>query len=65
MTRGGVDVRELTPCLESKLCQGLFFVGEVTDIDGTCGGYNLQWAFSSGSVAGRAAWLRNNQGREV
>ena len=65
VTRGGVDVRELTSHLESRLCPGLYFVGEVTDIDGTCGGYNLQWAFSSGSVAGRAALLRNNRSREV
>ena len=65
VTRGGVDVRELTAHLESRFCPGLFFAGEVTDIDGTCGGYNLQWAFSSGSVAGRAAWMRNNRGREV
>ena len=65
VTRGGVDVRELNSHLESRLCPGLYFAGEVTDIDGTCGGYNLQWAFSSGSVAGRAAWMRNNRSREV
>lgn len=61
VTRGGVDLRELTTHLESRLCPGLFFAGEVTDIDGTCGGYNLQWAFSSGSVAGKAAWNRNRK----
>lgn len=59
VTRGGVDLRELTTHLESCICPGLFFAGEVTDIDGTCGGYNLQWAFSSGSVAGEAAFKRN------
>lgn len=58
VTRGGVDMREVTEELESRICPGLFFAGEVLDVDGTCGGYNLQWAFSSGSVAGRAACRR-------
>jgi len=35
--------------------QGLFFAGEVLDLDGPCGGYNLQWAFSSGFLAGKSA----------
>lgn len=61
VTRGGVDLSELSGNLESLLCQGLFFAGEVLDVDGTCGGYNLQWAFSSGSVAGQAAWRRNRK----
>lgn len=50
---GGVDVCELNPNLESKLLDGLFFAGEMIDVHGDCGGYNLQWAFSSGSVCGR------------
>ena len=58
-TRGGVDTEELTTHLESKLVPGLFFAGELVDIDGTCGGYNLQWAFSSGAVAGRSARVRS------
>lgn len=50
---GGVDTREVNPkTLESKLANGIYFAGEVLDIDGTCGGYNLQWAWSSGYVAG-------------
>lgn len=52
---GGVDCRDVTRTLESKIVPGLFFVGEVLDIDGICGGYNLQWAWSSGIVAGQAA----------
>lgn len=52
---GGVDCKEMTSVLESRLIPGLFFAGEILDIDGICGGYNLQWAWSSGSVAGRAA----------
>ena len=50
---GGIDTREISPeTMESKLVEGLFFAGELVDIDGMCGGYNLQWAWSSGYVAG-------------
>lgn len=53
---GGVDTRELRPdSMESKLVKHLFLVGELTDVDGICGGYNLQWAWSTGAVAGRTA----------
>ena len=52
---GGVDPRELTEQLESRLHPSIYFTGEVIDVDGPCGGYNLQWAWSSGAVAGRAA----------
>ena len=52
---GGVDPRELTEQLESWLHPSIYFTGEVIDVDGPCGGYNLQWAWSSGAVAGRAA----------
>ena len=47
VTHGGVDMRSVTDELESKLCKNLFFAGEVLDIDGDCGGYNLTWAFAS------------------
>lgn len=51
--RGGVRLDEVDKeTLESKLCQGLYFCGELLDVDGCCGGYNLQWAWSSGYVAG-------------
>jgi predicted flavoprotein YhiN len=50
---GGVDTKELNAdTLESKKVPGIYFVGEVCDVDGICGGYNLQWAWSSGYVAG-------------
>lgn len=49
---GGVDLGQLDENLESKNCSGLYFTGEAVDIDGTCGGYNLQWAWSSGYAAG-------------
>ena len=44
---GGVDVNEVTPFMESKKERGVYFAGEVLDIDGNCGGYNLSWAFIS------------------
>lgn len=47
VTRGGVKADEITDELESKLVKNLFFAGEVLDVDGDCGGYNLQWAFTS------------------
>ena len=53
VTAGGVDVSELTEDMESRMVPGLFVVGELCDIDGTCGGYNLQWAFTSGYIAGK------------
>lgn len=49
---GGVDCNELKDSLESKICSGLYFAGEIIDVNGDCGGYNLQWAWSSGYVAG-------------
>jgi len=52
-TAGGVDIKEInSQTMESKIVPGLFLCGEVVDIDGECGGYNLQWAWSSGYVAG-------------
>ena len=52
---GGVDCKEVTNTLESRIVPGIYFVGEMLDVDGICGGYNLQWAWSSGMVAGQAA----------
>ncbi|HIX58638.1 MAG TPA: NAD(P)/FAD-dependent oxidoreductase [Candidatus Blautia gallistercoris] len=53
---GGIDVSQVCPdTLESRLHKGLYFAGEILDVDGACGGYNLQWAWSSGMVAGRHA----------
>ena len=53
---GGVDTREVNPeTLESVYVPGVYFAGEILDVDGMCGGYNLQWAWASGYVAGRAA----------
>jgi len=56
VTAGGVSVKEINPkTMESKLIQGLYFAGEVMDVDGYTGGFNLQAAFSSGYAAGVAA----------
>ncbi len=56
VTRGGVKLDVVDPLtLESRVARGLFFAGEVLDIDGPCGGFNLQWAFSSGYLAGKSA----------
>lgn len=53
VTRGGVSVKEIDPkTMESRLVKGLFFAGEVIDVDGFTGGYNLQAAFSTGYLAG-------------
>ena len=50
---GGVDTREIhSRTMESRKCRSLYITGELLDIDGTCGGYNLQWAWSSGAAAG-------------
>jgi len=50
---GGVDVREVNPhTMESKKRKGLYLAGELLDVDGICGGYNLQWAWSTGALAG-------------
>ena len=56
VTAGGVYTRDFDPeTMESKLVPGLFACGEVLDIDGDCGGFNLQWAWSSGRCAGFSA----------
>ena len=56
VTAGGVYTRDFDPnTMESKLVPGLYACGEVLDIDGNCGGYNLQWAWSSGFLAGTHA----------
>ena len=55
ITVGGVDTREISPkTMESKKIPGLYFIGEVLDVTGELGGYNFQWAWSSGYAAGQA-----------
>ncbi len=54
-TAGGVPLSEINGFFESRICKGLYFCGEILDVDGLCGGYNLQWAWTSGHIAGEAA----------
>lgn len=55
VTSGGVLLSEINENFESRKIPGLYFAGELLDVDGRCGGYNLQWAMSSGFLAGQAA----------
>jgi predicted Rossmann fold flavoprotein len=54
ITRGGVDLKDIDPkTMQSRVIKGLFFCGEIMNLDGPCGGYNLQWSFASGALAGQ------------
>ena len=56
VTAGGVDTKEIDPkTMESRLVPGIYFAGEIVDIDGDSGGFNLQWAWASGWIAGTSA----------
>lgn len=58
ITRGGVELKQIdSKTMQSKLIEGLYFCGELVNIDGPCGGYNLQWSFSSGNLAGKIGSL--------
>ncbi len=53
VTSGGIKTDEIDPeTMQSKVCRGLYFAGEIIDVDGNCGGFNLQWAWASGLLAG-------------
>jgi hypothetical protein len=59
ITRGGVTLKEINPhTMQSKKVENLYFCGEVVDLDGPCGGYNLQWSFSSGYLAGKSVAIK-------
>lgn len=59
VTAGGVSTKEIdNKTMESRKVKGLYIVGELLDIDGDCGGFNLQWAWSSGYVAGVSASMK-------
>lgn len=56
VTAGGINTKEVDPkTLQSKIIPNLYFCGEILDVDGDCGGFNLQWAWSSGVLAGKGA----------
>jgi predicted Rossmann fold flavoprotein len=64
VTRGGVNTCEIeSKTMESKICPGLFFAGEVIDADGPCGGYSLQMCWSTGALAGASAGRRMTEDR--
>lgn len=59
VTAGGIPLTEIDPAsMESRLCPGLFLVGEILDVDGRIGGFNFQWAWSSARIAARALGRR-------
>ena len=61
VTAGGIDTKDIDDkTMESKLMEDLYITGELLDIDGNCGGFNLQWAWSSGYVAGLHAATKTN-----
>ncbi len=65
VTAGGADTAQFDPqTMQSRLIPGLYAAGEVLDVDGMCGGYNLQWAWSSGALAGMAAARSLDMGRK-
>lgn len=56
VTAGGIDTNEINPStMESKKQKGIYYAGEIIDVDGQCGGFNLQWAWSTGYIAGYEA----------
>ena len=61
VTAGGISTNEIDPItLESKLIKDIFLAGEIIDVDGDCGGFNLQWAWSTGFITGMNASSNNN-----
>ena len=60
VTKGGIKTSEFTTDMQSKLVKGLYATGEVLDVDGDCGWYNVTFAFVSGIIAARAIKNANN-----
>ena len=64
VTKGGVRLEEVDENLQSRFVEGLYFAGEILDVDGQCGGFNLQWAYSSArTVAAAINSTKNTKGR--
>lgn len=59
---GGVPLAEVDGSFASRKCDNVYIVGELLDCDGICGGYNLQWAWATGAIAGKAAACNENEG---
>ena len=63
VTCGGVSLSEIdASTMQVKKHAGLYLAGEIIDVDGPCGGYNLQWAWTSGAIAGISASERKEKG---
>lgn len=60
VSAGGIDTSQITEDMESKLVPGVYMAGEILDVDGTCGGYNLQWAWTSAKLAADAILKKSN-----
>jgi predicted flavoprotein YhiN len=61
VTAGGVPLDEIRPAtMESRMVPGLYFVGEILDVDGRLGGFNFQWSWASARVAGEALAARRH-----
>ena len=63
VTTGGIPLSQTDKDLMSVFCGGLYLSGELLDVDGICGGYNLQWAFTSGWIAGKSAAEERSSGK--
>ena len=59
VTAGGISVQSVKRDLQASFCPGIFFAGEILDVHGICGGFNLDWAWRSGQYAGKnaASWI--------
>ena len=62
VTIGGIDTDSVDPkTFESKIIPNLYFIGEVLDVDGACGGYNIQWAYSSAKACAEGLLAKNRE----
>ena len=59
VTKGGIPLSETDENLQSRFAEGVYFTGEILDVDGQCGGFNLQWAYASARVVGKALYEKN------
>lgn len=64
VTAGGIPLDEVDSNLQSRCCPGLYLAGEILNIDGDCGGFNLHWAWSTGLAAGRSAAKAESEGEK-
>ena len=62
VTKGGIPLKEVDENLQSNFCKGLYFAGEILDVDGECGGYNLQWAYSSARAVAETINQKSGKG---